>query len=131
MIKGLKDIKGIVEVSDDSLLTFGIVVSVVLLVVIVTILWFMRKKRVKRRFLLTDKECARERIEAIDYDDPKSVVYAFGEDVKLFVDEKNRQKYQDILQGLQKYKYQKEVPPLDTEQKERIKRFIKEIKWVI
>ncbi len=131
MIKGLKDIKGIVEVSDDSLLTFGIVVSVVLLVVIIATLWFMRKKRVKRRFLLTDKERARERIEAIDYDDPKSVVYTFGEDVKLFVDEKNRQKYQDILQGLQKYKYQKEVPPLDTEQKERIKRFIKEIKWVI
>ncbi len=131
MIKGLKDIKGIVDISDNSLFIFGAVIAVLLLVAVFLFLWFWRKRRVKRRFLLTDKQKAKKHIQEIDYEDPKSVVYTFGEDVKLFVDDKNIHEYKEILKDLQKYKYQKNVPQLDEDEKERIKSFIKEIKWVI
>ncbi len=127
MVQGLKDIKGIVTVADDSLFTLGVVVAVLLLIVIGVTYMIVGKRRVKRRFIPTAKEVAKENIEHINYDDPKSVVYAFGEDVKLFVDEKNRFVYEEILKALEPYKYKKEVPPLDESVKKRIKTFIKEI----
>lgn len=127
MVQGLKDIKGIVTVADDSLFTLGVVVAVLLLIAIGVTYMIVGKRRVKRRFIPTAKELAKENIEHLNYDDPKNVVYTFGEDVKLFVDEKNRLVYEDILKALEPYKYKKEVPPLDESVKKRIKTFVKEI----
>ncbi len=125
----LRDIKGIVEVSDHSLWQLlGLVAGVIVLAAL--LFYFMkRKRRVKRRFLKTEAELARERIEAIDYDDPKSVAYTFIEDVSRFVPEQKRATYEEIVKALEPYKYKKEVPALDAALKEKIKAFIKEIKW--
>ena len=127
----LRDIKGIVEVPDYSLWwLLGLIVAGIVLAV-AAVWFFRRKRRKKRRFLKTPEELARERIEAIDYDDPKSVAYTFIEDVVHFVDEKNRERYEALVQELTPYKYKKEVPPLDEGLKRRIAQFIKEIKWQV
>ncbi len=128
----LRDIKGIVEISDNSLLfLFGISVFTVLLSVGILLYFKFRKKRVKRRFLKTKKELAKERLENIDYDDPKSVTYTFIEDAGEFIDEKSKPEFLKIVEELKPYKYKKEVPQIDEELKKRVKDFIREIKWQI
>ncbi len=128
----LRDIKGIVAIEDDSLLLlFGMSVAVVLLFVGVLLYFRFRKRRVKRRFKKSKFELAKERIENIDFDDSKSVAYTFIEDVSTFVDDKDKEVYEKLVQKLEPYKYKKEVPTMDEKLKSEIKMFIKDIKWRI
>jgi len=125
----LRDIKGIVEVHDTSLWQLLALVALLLLTAALAGYFLKRKMRKKRRFRKTAAELAQERIEAIDYSDPKNVAYTFIEDVAHFVDEKSKAEYDAIVRELEPYKYKKEVPPLDEALKERIKAFIKGIRW--
>ncbi len=127
----LRDIKGVVEVHDNSLTVLIVTVVAVLLLAAVAGYFMKRKMRKKRRFRKTAKELARERIEAIDFDDPKSVAYTFIEDVGQFVDEQRKSQYETLVKALEPYKYKKEVPPLDAGLKEKIRKFIKEIRWEV
>lgn len=128
-IKGLKDIKGIVEVTDYSLWwLLGLIAAAALFLGAVLYL-LKRKRRIRRRFLKSPEELARERIESIDFDDPKSVAYTFVEDVARFVDEKSAPEYARLAKALEPYKYKKEVPAMDDRLKEEIRKFIEEIKW--
>ncbi len=125
----LRDIKGIVEVHDTSLWQLLGLIALVLLIVTAAVYFMKRRLRKKRRFRKTAAELAREHIEAIDYDDPKSVAYTFIEDVGRFVDEKRRAEYEAIVRELEPYKYRKSVPQMDAALKEKIKAFIKGIRW--
>lgn len=125
----LRDIKGIVEVSDNSLLLLILLILLFLLAAGAGV-WFMKyKRRKRRRFRKTPLEIARERIANIDYNDPKNVAYTFIEDVAVFVSDENRKEYATLRKALEPYKYKKEVPPMDADLKEKIQHFIKEIKW--
>ena len=128
----LRDIKGIVEISDNSFLyLFGISVVIVLLFIAFLLYFRLRKKRIRRKFKKSASELAKERIENIDYNDPKNVAYTFIEDVGKFIDQKKREEFKDIVKELEPYKYKKEVPSMDDILKSRIKDFIKEIRWQI
>ena len=127
----LRDIKGVVEVHDNSLIVLIVTVVAVLLLAAAAGYFMKRKMRKKRRFRKTAKELARERIEAIDFDDPKSVAYTFIEDVGQFVDAQRKTQYETLVKALEPYKYKKEVPPLDAGLKEKIRKFIKEIRWEV
>ncbi len=129
-IEGLRDIKGIVEVTDYSLWWFLGIVALILIVAGVAV-WRLRPVRKKRRFRKTAHQLAKERIEAIDYSDPKRVAYTFIEDVGMFVDENNRSSYDALCKALEPYKYKKEVPALDEGLKKQIAQFIREIKWQV
>ena len=128
----LRDIKEIVEITDSSLLLlFLVTVAAVLLFTVVLFYFRFKKRRVKRKFFKSKKELAKERIENIDFNDPKSVAYTFVEDVGEFVDLERQAEYEKILNKLYPYKYKKEIPPMDEELKNKIKNFIREIKWQI
>jgi len=128
-LKNLKDIKPPVEISDYSLWVF-IAVILLALVIFATVAYILKRKlRKKRRFFKSDLELAKERIEAIDYSNPKSVAYTFIEDVSKFVEPNRSQEYNSILRELEDYKYKKEVPQMSKELQAKIKNFIKGIKW--
>ena len=122
----LKDIKDIVEVQEHS---FVMLMSVILLaVVVVALATYLFKNRRKRRKKPTAKEIALERLQNIDYSDPKEVVYLFEEQGEMFLNEKNQVEFESIKEELKIYKYKKDIPPLDRDIEERIKAFIKELK---
>jgi ATP-dependent Zn protease len=127
----LRDIKGIVAVSDNSLLVLILLTLLILLIAGAVFYFLKRKRRRKRRFFKTPLEMAKERIEQIDYENPKCVAYTFIEDVAPFVTDENRSRYEEIVKALEPYKYKKEVPQIDPDLKASIQRFIKEIKWQI
>jgi len=129
MMEKLRDIKGVVTVHDNSLLILIVTVVTVLAVIAAAAYFMKRRMRKKHRFMKTPEELARERIEAIDFDDPKSVAYTFIEDVAHFVDEKRRSAYEAIVHELEPYKYKKEVPQIDPRLREKIEKFIREIRW--
>jgi len=128
-LKNLKDIKPPVEISDYSLWVFIAVILLALALFAIVAYILKRKLRKKRRFFKSDLELARERIEAIDYSNPKSVAYTFIEDVSKFVEPNRSQEYNSILRELEDYKYKKEVPQMSKELQAKIKNFIKGIKW--
>jgi len=129
-LKGLKDIKDIVEVNTFNPL--WLLLALFIFFIIVALFFYLKKrKRKKRRFKLSPKEIAKNKIESINWDDAKEIAYTFTQEVPLFIDESNKKEYKEILKELEEFKYKREVPKMSTELKSRIKRFIKGIKWEI
>jgi len=109
-----------------------ILIAIVLITLIALILIFIflkRKFRKRRKFFKSNLELAKEKILNIDYNDTKDIVYTFSTEVAKFIDEKNQDRYNQILQKLDIFKYKKEVPQMDESLKQEIKEFIKGIKW--
>jgi len=129
-LKGLKDIKGIVEVNTFNPLWL-LLAFVILLATIALIFYIKRKFRKKRRFKLTPRERALKKINSINWDDSKDIAYTFSQEVAQFVPQDKEANYKEILKELEAYKYKKDVPKMDSNLKKRIQKFIKGIKWVI
>jgi len=127
-LKNLKDIKDIVAIPDNSLYILIALVVAVIIVAIVVALILKRKFRKRRRFIKSEAELAKERIDALDFSNTKEVVYTFIEDVSHFVNEANKADYEAILKELEPFKYKKEVGQISDELKREIKEFIKGIK---
>ena len=125
-MKELKDIKDIVEVPDSSFMILMSVIVLTLLLLALALYFFKNRRR--RRKKPTAKEVALERLQNLNYDDTKEVVYLFEELGEMFLNEKNQVEFYKIKEELKVYKYKKEIPPLDRDIEERIKAFIKEIK---
>ena len=122
MIKGLKDIKPIVEIPDNSLVILSVSLFVVLIIGVLLYLLLKPKRRRKKK--LTPFEIKKEELKSINYDDDKEVAYRFTTHAVEFLNEKNRDEYEKIVKELEPYKYKKEIPKMDEELKEKIKRFI-------
>lgn len=122
----LKDIKGIVEVPDYSL---WILLSVIICVIFILILliYFLKNRRKKRK-KLTLKQIAMNNLKGIDFKDTKNAVYTFSENFQYFINEKNKDSFENLQKELEVFKYKKEVEELPEELKNRIKSMIKEIK---
>ena len=122
----LKDIKDIVEVPEYSFfILIGLTVFIVLLLSLAV--YFFKNRR-RRRKKITVKERALEKLKNIDFRDTKSVVYTFEEQSRLFLNEKNQEKFDSIIKELTIYKYKKDIPALDSSIEKRIKTFIGELK---
>jgi predicted membrane protein len=125
-MEGLRDIKDVVAVHDNSLWIFlSLVIAVVLLLALAIYLFKNRRIRKKRK---TPKELAKERLKSIDFSDTKGSIYTFCEDGEMFVDENNRSFFEDIVKETQTYKYKRDIPDLDEALKEHMKKFIGGIK---
>ncbi len=122
----LKDIKGLVEVPDSSfadlMMLMGAGVMVILLLVAI-MLWLKKPKR--RRQRATPAEIAKAQLQAINFEDTKESVYAFSEATQILDPE--HQGIKQLLEQLEQYKYQREIPPLSEEDKKTMKKIIKEI----
>ncbi len=125
-MEGLRDIKDVVEIHEYSLWIFLSLVAAVLLAT--WILYYFYKNRRKRRKKPTKRELALKRLKEIDFDDTKGAVYTFSVDGDIFLNEENRDKFKEIENILQRYKYQKDAPKLQKSEKEMIKEFIKGLK---
>ena len=122
----LKDIKDIVEVDEYSFfILMGLTVFVVILLFLMVYFFKNRRKRGKK---ITVKQLALEKLKNIDFHDTKSVVYTFEEQSRLFLNEKNQEKFDSIIKELTVYKYKKDIPTLDSSVEKRIKTFIGELK---
>ena len=122
----LKDIKDIVEVDEYSFfILMGLTVFVVILLFLAVYFFKNRRRRGKK---ITVKELALEKLKNIDFHDRKSVVYTFEDQSRLFLNEKNQEKFDSIINELTIYKYKKDIPELDSSVEKRIKKFIGELK---
>ena len=122
-MEGLRDIKEVVEVQEHSLaMLIALIVVVFLLLGVVLYLFKNRRRRRKKP---TAKEIALQKLQNLDYGNPKEVVYTFEADGELFVNEKNQEDFNKIKKELEIYKYRRDVPPLDEVVKKEIEQFIK------
>lgn len=122
----LKDIKGIIEVPDYSLWILLSIIASLLFCLIFAIYYF--KTRRKKRKKLTLKQIAMKNLKEIDFEDTKDTVYAFCENFQYFIDEKNKESFEELQKELEMYKYKKEIEKISKELEDRIKSMIKEIK---
>ena len=122
----LKDIKGFVEVPDESffylMLTVGLALVFIALLVWF-VLWLRKPKRKSKR--LTPKELSRLALQNIDFSDTKEAVYSFSENAQIVSPE--HPALLMLLPKLEDYKFKREVPELSDEDKERMKSIIKEL----
>jgi hypothetical protein len=129
MMEGLKDIKPLVTVPDDSLwITLSIMIGL-LLSALLLYLW-LKKPRRKRRKRLTAKEQALKNLETIDFNNTKEAVYTFSENVHLLVPQEQQEAFEKLLKKLERYKYKKSVPTLSEADKNEMKKMIKEVQNV-
>ncbi len=122
----LKDIKGIIEVPDYSLWILISIIVTIIFFIAITIYFF--KNRRKKRKKLTLKQIAMKNLKEIDFNDTKDTVYAFCENFQYFIDEKNKESFEELQKELEMYKYKKEIEKISKELEDRIKSMIKEIK---
>ena len=110
----IKDIKPNVEIVDYYFLAF---IVLMVISIIAVIIFLLKRKKTKKFNLLKD----------LDFNDAKKTAYDFTLLARNFVNENNQKEYEEIVKMLEKYKYKKEVPPLDNEVKEKIISFLKDI----
>jgi len=128
-LEKLRDIKGIVEVHDSSLENLIALVGLTILgLLAIGFIFYLYKNRRKRRKRFTPKEIALEKLKNINYSDTKEVAYTFSTDGYLWVNELNENEFRDIEKRLMSYKYKKETDELTTELKDRVKKYIEELK---
>jgi len=121
-MKGLKDIKSIVEIPDISLyILIGLIIFALFIVVFFI---YKYKTRIKKSKQKTKKEIALEYLKNLDYLDVKDVAYSFSTYGYIFLNEKNKEDFENLEQQLEKYKYKKEVKTLNEELKTKIQEFI-------
>ncbi len=128
-MQGLKDIKPLVEVPDNSLLILMLIMIALLLVVIGAYLWYKRPRR-RRRKKPTARELAQGKLKGLDFTDTKRTVYDFSEAMHLLVPDEKKEALDALLKKLEIYKYKKSIPPLSDEDKKAMQTMIEEIKNV-
>jgi len=122
----LRDIKGFVEVPDESffyLVLSAISLGLLLAFLVWFFLWLRKPKRRSKR--LSVKELAKLELKKIDFSDTKEAVYSFSENAQIISPEYPA--LVSLLKRLEAYKFKKEVPTLSEEDKKMMKSIIKEL----
>jgi len=122
----LRDIKGFVEVPDESffyLIVSAIGVALLLALLVGLVLWLRKPKRKSKR--LSPKELAKLELQKIDFSNTKEAVYSFSENAQVI--SPNHPALLELLPKLEEYKFKKEVPELSSEDIEKMKSIIKEL----
>ena len=121
----LKDIKGLVEVTDYSLYYLLGLSAVVL--IIVGVLGYLLYKKMTQKAPMNRQKLAKSLLKELEITDAKESAYTFSHLAQYAVTEELQEELQSILKALEVYKYKKEVPELDEALKERMQKFIKEV----
>jgi hypothetical protein len=114
----IKDIKPMVEIPDMSfwlywgVVVFGVaVLGAALFFLVRKILGFREENRAKRYL---------EALHRVEWSDPKKAAYTVTRYGRLLAtDERRKELFSQLLPLLEKYKYRKEVSPVDEETKRR------------
>jgi len=121
----LRDIKGLVEVTDYSLYYLLGLSTVVL--IIVGILGYLLYKKMTQKTPMSQQKLAKSLLKELEITDAKGSVYTFSHLAQYAVTDALQEELQSILKELEPYKYKKEVPQLAPALKERMQKFIKEV----
>jgi hypothetical protein len=125
-VEELKDIKGIIEVPDYSLwILLSIIMGVILCLFL--LIYFLKNRR-KRRKKLTLEQIAMKNLKEINFEDTKSAVYTFSEDFQYFINDTNKESFENLQKELEIFKYKKQIEQLSEELKTNIKTLIRGIK---
>ncbi|WP_457564979.1 hypothetical protein [Caminibacter sp.] len=115
----LRDIKPNVEIID-----YGWWFFVVFLVILSIVLLFLIYKWLKNR----KKNPALIMLKNLDFSNSKKTAYIFSKYAKEFVNETNKELFEEIEKKLVKFKYKPDVPEMDEKLIEKIKAFIRTLK---
>ncbi len=121
----LKDIKDIVEVGDYSM--YYLLAYILLAILIFVVIFYILTKP-RRRKKPTNKEMALTALKSMNYDNSKETAYGFTLNIPFFITDENKKEIEDILEKLEIYKYKREIPQMDSELKDRIKKAVKGLK---
>ena len=126
----LKDIKDIVVIEDYSLYYLLFLVFVVFL--IVSIIIYKKMTKITKSKQPTKREIAISKLQALDLDDDdtKDIVYTISIEGALVIksNKELEDRFEQLQQLIEPYKYKKETIILDNDIKSYIKEFIKDIK---
>ena len=124
----LRDIKPIVDISDNSLYMF-IALIVAILLIIGAFSYFLYKKRAiaQRRYKKSETFRAKEALKSIDFNKTKDAVYNFSKYAQFLANSEQKKSLEPILQSLEKYKFKKETEALSKSDISAMKKFIKEV----
>ncbi len=119
----LRDIKPLVEIPDYSFYLY-ILVMVVITLLAALMLFFLIRKLSKKK--VNQREQILQRLRSLPFDNPKEVAYQMTKYGKYLVkDESSARLYEDLVRKLTKYKYKRDVSPLDESLKKEIKLFLR------
>lgn len=123
MQEKLRDIKPLIEIPDYSAwVYYGLIIAAVALVaaiaaVVALRLWRMRKENLAKRYLAA--------LKSIDWRDSKKAAYEATRYGRLIAtDRRLKELYDQLLPLLEKYKYKKEVEPVDQETLNKFNLFV-------
>ncbi len=114
----IKDIKPNIEIIDFSFYLFILGIIIAFLTTAAIIFFIFKKKKNKNLLILKN----------IDFKNPKKTAYTFSKYAPYFINEKNKELFEEINKELFNYKYKPSVPQMNEELQEKIKTFIKGIK---
>ena len=118
----LRDIKPLVEIPDFSFYIYLFFILLATLLAALFIYWIIKKIGQKR---VDERKAILAELQSLDLSDAKRVAYTITKKGKILVKDSSTLKiYQELLRRLARYKYKKEVPPLDEETKRYIKLFL-------
>ena len=119
----IRDIKPLLLIPDISLYLFIALIGVVTLLLIAVGIfawrWWQKHRHIDPRIGWL------QALDRIDYTNPKKAAYIMTKYGRLLAEDKRREEIlEQLLPRLERYKYQKEVPPLDEETKRYMRLFI-------
>ena len=125
----LKDIKPPVNIDthlQEIAIYAGAGVGLLAVAILLVLLYLMLFK--KRRKKPTKEELALNALKNIDYSNTKDAVYTFSVNAQKLISQEDRDKLEQLLRDLEKYKYKKEVSNLSSEDIEKMKNIIRNIR---
>ena len=121
----LRDIKGLVEVTDYSL--YYLLGLIGLAVIVLGVLGFFLYKYLTKKEKMTQQKLAIEKLKELRIDGSKESIYSFTHLAQYAVNDQQKEKLDEILTALESYKYKKEMPVLDAALKKKMEQFMKEV----
>ena len=119
LLKQLKDIKPNVTIIDYQFYVF-IAVTLLIAALAIYLLFKFFKKKQPNPYLI--------KLKNLDFNNSKQTAYEFSEYARYFLNDENKDFYEEILKELEKYKYKPVVDDLDKKTIQKIKKFIEDIK---
>ena len=121
-LKGLRDIKGIVQIPDMSFYIFLALVVIGVLIALSLVIYLLgiikKRKKSKRKLYI-------QKLKSIDTKNSKKAAYLITKYARKLAKTKEEKGILDqLLKELERYKYVKNAPPFDEESKKYLKLFL-------
>ena len=118
----LNDIKGLVDIPDNSVFIFSALVFLVLALLFLLVLFIIRLLKNRKKDLRKEYF---EILENIDFNDSKQSAYIVTKYARLLAKNEREQKIaNELIEELEKYKYKKEVDTIEEKTKAKLSTFM-------